>query len=124
MIFENALVTGQKSRQWCRIYNRLWYSLCQSPAIDIVGLKKLISCKELTYDTADDIITSLEIIEKLLFPETDFCRNNYLKSQKYNTQVKYYSDTPKICLMTVTFCKLNLRPFFYEYAFILESYYD
>ena len=33
----------------------------------------------LTYDTADDIITSLEIIEKLLFPETDFCRNNYLK---------------------------------------------
>ena len=26
----------------------------------------------LTYDTADDIITSLEIIEKLLFPETDF----------------------------------------------------
>ena len=33
----------------------------------------------LTYDTADDIITSLEIIEKLLFPETDFWRNNYLK---------------------------------------------
>ena len=32
----------------------------------------------LTYDTADDIITSLEIIEKLLFPETDFWRNNYL----------------------------------------------
>ena len=27
---------------------------------------------------ADDIITSLEIIEKLLFPETDFWRNNYL----------------------------------------------
>ena len=33
----------------------------------------------LTYDTADDIITSLEIIEKLLFPETDFWYNNYLK---------------------------------------------
>ena len=33
----------------------------------------------LTYDTADDIIASLEIIEKLLFPETDFWRNNYLK---------------------------------------------
>ena len=29
---------------------------------------------------ADDIITSLEIIEKLLFPETDFWRNNYLNS--------------------------------------------
>ena len=33
----------------------------------------------LTHDTADDIITSLEIIEKLLFPETDFWRDNYLK---------------------------------------------
>ena len=32
----------------------------------------------LTYDTADDIITSLKIIEKLLFPETDFWRNKYL----------------------------------------------
>ena len=30
---------------------------------------------------ADDIITSLEIIEKLLFPETDFWRNNYLKTE-------------------------------------------
>ena len=30
----------------------------------------------LTYDTADDIITSLEIIEKLIFPETDFWRHN------------------------------------------------
>ena len=28
---------------------------------------------------ADDIITSLEIIEKLLFPETDFWHDNYLK---------------------------------------------
>ena len=27
---------------------------------------------------ADDIITRLEITEKLLFPETDFWRNNYL----------------------------------------------
>ena len=34
-----------------------------------------------SYDMADDIITSLEIIEKLLFPETDFWRNNYLKRQ-------------------------------------------
>ena len=32
----------------------------------------------LTYDTADDIISSLEIIEKLLFPETDFWHDNYL----------------------------------------------
>ena len=38
----------------------------------------------LTYDTADDIITSLEIIEKLLFPETDFWRNNYLNIQVVN----------------------------------------
>ena len=36
----------------------------------------------LTYDTANDIIASLEIIEKLLFPETDFWRNNYLKVVK------------------------------------------
>ena len=34
----------------------------------------------LTYDTADDIITSLEIIEKLLFPETDFWHDNYLNT--------------------------------------------
>ena len=32
----------------------------------------------LTYDTADDVISSLEIIEKLLFPETDFWHDNYL----------------------------------------------
>ena len=32
----------------------------------------------LTYDTADDIIFSLEIKEKLLFPETDFWHDNYL----------------------------------------------
>ena len=31
--------------------------------------------------TADDIISSLEIIEKLLFPETDFWHDNYLKIQ-------------------------------------------
>ena len=36
----------------------------------------------LTYDTADDINSSLEIIEKLLFPETDFWRDNYLKEMK------------------------------------------
>ena len=34
----------------------------------------------LTYDTADDIISSLEIIEKLLFPETNFWHDNYLKT--------------------------------------------
>ena len=33
----------------------------------------------LTYDTTDDIISSLEIIEKLLFLETDFWHDNYLK---------------------------------------------
>ena len=33
----------------------------------------------LTYDTADDIILSLEIIEKLHFPETDFLHDDYLK---------------------------------------------
>ena len=33
----------------------------------------------LTYDTADHIISSLEIIEKLFFPETDFWHDNYLK---------------------------------------------
>ena len=32
----------------------------------------------LTHDMADDIISSLEIIEKLLFPETDFWHDNYL----------------------------------------------
>ena len=36
----------------------------------------------LTYDTADDIIFSLEIIEKLLFPETDFWHDNYLKADR------------------------------------------
>ena len=30
----------------------------------------------------DDIITSLEIIEKLLFPETDFWHDNYLNGFK------------------------------------------
>ena len=33
----------------------------------------------LTYDTADDMIFSFEIIEKFLFPETDFWYDNYLK---------------------------------------------
>ena len=37
---------------------------------------------------ADDIITSLEIIEKLLFPETDFCHDNYLKGEKKSVTVK------------------------------------
>ena len=35
----------------------------------------------LTYDTADDIISNLEIIEKLLFPEADFWHDNYLKGE-------------------------------------------
>ena len=34
---------------------------------------------------ADDIITSLEIIEKLLFPETDFWHGNYLNDSFYPT---------------------------------------
>ena len=42
----------------------------------------------LTYDTADDIITSLEIIEKLLFPGTDFWHDNYLNDSK----TKYFSQ--------------------------------
>ena len=37
---------------------------------------------------ADDIITSLEIIEKLLFPETDFWHDNYLKkTQMIKTRI-------------------------------------
>ena len=42
----------------------------------------------LTYDTADVIISSLEIIEKLLFPETHFWHDNYLKEivLLYSTQ--------------------------------------
>ena len=36
----------------------------------------------LTYDTTDDIISSLEIKEKLLFPETDFWHDNYLTRRK------------------------------------------
>ena len=37
----------------------------------------------LTYNTADNIISSLEIIEKLLFLETDFWHDNYLKGMWY-----------------------------------------
>ena len=37
---------------------------------------------------ADDIITSLEIIEKLLFPETDFWRNNNLNLKIKNLFLK------------------------------------
>ena len=48
----------------------------------------------LTYDTADDIITSLEIIEKLLIPETDFWHDNYLKILKF--QKSKYFDLMKI----------------------------
>ena len=36
---------------------------------------------------ADDIITSLEIIEKLIFPETDFWRSNYLKITQGTTKI-------------------------------------
>ena len=51
----------------------------------------------LTYNTADDIITSLEIIEKLLFPETDFWHDNYLKWKKlffwiYSQRIMLFSE--------------------------------
>ena len=47
---------------------------------------------------ADDIITSLEIIEKLLFPETDFWHDNYIKdiptkkciSQKFVNKLVFF----------------------------------
>ena len=45
-----------------------------------LGVKELKRVSFLTYDTADDIITSFEIIEKLLFSETDFWHDNYLKA--------------------------------------------
>ena len=41
---------------------------------------------------ADDIITSLEIIEKLLFSETGFWHDNYLKA--YKVQLR---QDPKSC---------------------------
>ena len=44
----------------------------------------------LTYDTADDIIASLEIIEKLFFPETDLWRNNYLNT--YSNRKRFALD--------------------------------
>ena len=49
---------------------------------------------------ADDIIPSLEIIEKLLFPETDFWHDNYLKSNKtWLKQTKFaWLNQPNICL--------------------------
>ena len=38
---------------------------------------------------SDDIITSLEIIEKLLFPETDFWRNNYLNARELKAERRF-----------------------------------
>ena len=55
----------------------------------------------LTHDTADDIITSLEIIEKLLFPETDFWHDNYLKA------VLAYVSTSNGCASAVDLFKLK-----------------
>ena len=46
----------------------------------------------LTYDKADDIITSLEIIEKLLFTEIDFWRNNCLKGKNAAQAAKKLRD--------------------------------
>ena len=41
---------------------------------------------------ADDIITSLEIIEKLLFPETDSWHDNYLNKKivKFYKQLSFF----------------------------------
>ena len=56
----------------------------------------------LTYDTADEIISSLEIIEKLLFPETDFWHDNYLNSHWIFNKTGYFVD----CLITGKSLKL------------------
>ena len=53
----------------------------------------------LAYDTADDIISSLEIIEKLLFPETDFWHDNYLKGLHFEKNSKIslkWKNEPKL----------------------------
>ena len=56
-----------------------------------------------TYDTADDIITSLEIIEKLLFPETDFWRNNYLKDSQGSTSTNVIAHSRQIEIKSVLY---------------------
>ena len=57
----------------------------------------------LTYDTADDIITSLEIIEKLLFPETDFWHNNYLNNCFFVifSLLDFLSNLKLVCTYTI-----------------------
>ena len=63
----------------------------------------------LTYDTADDIITSLDIIEKFLFPETDFWRNNYLKADRA-LKLKFLTDNiiPSLKIKDELFCSESL----------------
>ena len=53
----------------------------------------------LTYDTADDIITSLEIIEKLLSPENDFWLNNYLKRNEFDPFLKRIITCDEKCIV-------------------------
>ena len=48
---------------------------------------------------AGDIISSLEIIEKLLFPETDFWHDNYLNKEKLSVILYFIiNDTFNIAL--------------------------
>ena len=61
---------------------------------------------------ADDIITSLEIIEKLLFPETDFWRDKYLKCLSTHVcEMLSFSAISRVVI-----CR-----FFFIVAFILSS---
>ena len=63
----------------------------------------------LTYDTADDIISSLEIIEKLLFPVTDFWHDNYLKCSKTLKKLKVAYGESKKCLKVIQALHKRLR---------------
>ena len=58
----------------------------------------------LTYDTADDIILSLEIIEKLFFPETDFWHDNY--PNLIFTGFVYHFHYGKYLLFTADFTQI------------------
>ena len=61
---------------------------------------KIFSLKRvsfLTYDTADDVISSHEIIEKLIFPETDFWHDNYLKTRPVRLLASKLTSHVKNC---------------------------
>ena len=73
-IFENLVWSDNKEISYYKNIIKILFFV-------ILKFFLLKSVSFLTYDTADDIITSLEIIEKLLFPETDFWRDNYLKKK-------------------------------------------